>query len=98
MSNTGTILNKAVDPKKHVTNFGQNHSSTFFKPLIQTKLTVNSPNDSYEQEADAVADKIMRMTDKDVVQTKFFKPAMSSIQGKCEHCEEEERKTRDGHR
>ena len=29
-------------------------------PLIQLKLTVNQPNDLYEQEADRVADAVMR--------------------------------------
>lgn len=32
-----------------------------FVPRIQTKLTVNEPDDSYEKEADAVADQVMRM-------------------------------------
>jgi len=30
-------------------------------PLLQPKLTINQPNDRYEQEADRVADMIMRM-------------------------------------
>ena len=34
----------------------------------------------------------MRMTDKDVVQAKFFQPAISTVQRKCAHCEEEEKK------
>jgi len=58
-------------------------------PFFQPKLTVNAPNDVYEQEADAVADRVMRMTDNDRVQTKFFKP-VTVIQRKCAHCEEEE--------
>lgn len=29
--------------------------------VIQTKLTINKPNDIYEQEADRVADQVMRM-------------------------------------
>ena len=32
-------------------------------PLIQPKLTINRPNDRYEQEADRVADLVMRMPD-----------------------------------
>jgi hypothetical protein len=32
-------------------------------PLLQTKLTINQPGDRYEQEADRVADTIMRMPD-----------------------------------
>ena len=63
-------------------------ASLFFQP----KLSVGPVNDVYEQEADAVADKVMRMPDNDVVQTKFFKPAVSPIQRSCAHCEEEEKK------
>lgn len=43
---TGTLLNRPS---------GQ-------RPLIQAKLTVNAPRDEYEQEADRVADEVMRMT------------------------------------
>jgi hypothetical protein len=62
--------------------------SSFFQP----KLSINQPGDVYEQEADAVADKVMRMTDDNTVQTKFFKPAVTTMQRKCSHCEEEENK------
>jgi hypothetical protein len=54
----------------------------FFSPVIQPKLSINQPNDSFEQEADAMADKVMRMSD----------PSISPIQRKCHHCEEEEKK------
>lgn len=37
--------------------------------LLQAKLTVSRPDDMYEQEADRVADRVMRMPDP-VVQTK----------------------------
>jgi hypothetical protein len=30
-------------------------------PLVQAKLTINQPGDKYEQEADRVADMVMRM-------------------------------------
>ena len=41
-------------------------------PSVQGKMTVNDPNDAYEQEADAVADSVMKM-DEDVA-------AMADIQ------------------
>lgn len=63
----------------------------FFKPIVQPKLTINQPNDVYEQEADAVADKVMKMTGNDTVQTKFFNPSISFIQRVCAHCEEEKK-------
>ncbi len=48
-------------------------------PKIQTKLTVNTPGDHHEQEADAMADRVMRM------------PSSSSwLQRKCAACEQEE--------
>lgn len=40
-------------------------------PLAQTKLSVNNPGDEYEQEADAVADKVMRANGNAVEQTKI---------------------------
>lgn len=58
------------------------------KPLFfQPKLTVGPANDAFEQEADAVADKVMRMSDHEKIQ-----PAISrlGIQRKCAACEEEE--------
>lgn len=47
-------------------------------PLVQAKLTIGQPGDKYEQEADAMADQVMRMPQTD-----------SPIQRKCEDCEEE---------
>lgn len=71
--------------KKSTQNNGVNN--VFFQP----KLAINQPNDIYEQEADAMADKVMRMPDNESKQLSFFKPAISSLQRKCEHCEEEEK-------
>ena len=64
------------------------NNNIFFQP----KLAVNQPNDVYEQEADAVADKVMRMPDPSANNNSFFKPAITSVQRKCAHCEEEEKK------
>ncbi len=67
----------------------------FFAPtFIQPKLTVNQPSDAYEQEADAVAEKVMRMPASDA-QPLFFSPkpiAVSQVQQKCEQCKGEEKK------
>lgn len=57
--------------------------------FFQPKLTVNAPNDRYEQEADAMADRVMRMKDP-TTSDAFFTPAVLPIQRKCKHCEEEE--------
>ena len=56
--------------------------------FLQPKLTINQPNDVYEQEADAMADKVMRM-EQPGVQLKSL--PITAVQRKCEHCEEEEK-------
>lgn len=58
--------------------------SPFFAPVIQPKLTVNTPGDAYEQEADRIADQVMRMKDGDA----------PVVQRKCAKCEREEQAQR----
>lgn len=66
---------------------------------IQTKLRINTPGDVYEQEADRIADQVMRMPDPQVQRQiggsdedkELFKPNLSGkIQRQCVGCEEEE--------
>jgi hypothetical protein len=47
--------------------------------VVQTKLSIGATDDPLEDEADAMADKVMRM------------PEPNFIQRKCAHCEEEEK-------
>src|SRR5687768_4488353 len=71
-------------------------------PVIQTKLKVGEPNDKFEEEADQVADEVMRMPDSTVsgVASPGFgardgAPARSappSIQRMCAECTEEDQK------
>jgi hypothetical protein len=63
-------------------------SSSFFKPVIQKKLTVGSANDSYEAEADTVANKVMRMQEP---QQQNMSHSGSLVQRKCAGCEQEEK-------
>jgi Domain of unknown function (DUF4157) len=60
------------------------------KQLLQTKLTINTPGDKYEQEADAMADRVMHMSSNETA-----KPVTgligTSLQRKCAHCEEAEK-------
>lgn len=58
---------------------------------IQAKLQVNEPGDAFEQEADQVAGKVMRMPDPqaDPGATVSNRTQMSRIQRKCTECEEE---------
>lgn len=60
--------------------------SFFFQP----KLTVGPSNDVYEREADEVADKVMRMTDKDEEEQVQAKISPVDVSRKCAQCEEEE--------
>ena len=63
----------------------------FFSPLVQTKLSIGAADDPYEREADAMADRVMRMPAAGN-NPAFFKPSpIPSVQAKCEHCEEEEK-------
>ena len=62
-------------------------------PTIQRKLPVNQPGDAYEQEADRVADQVMRMPAPVAVQRQC--PACAKeekLQRKCDQCAEEEKK------
>ena len=81
------VISRNVKPGKGTEAHAQQGS--FFKPVIQAKLSINQPNDIYEQEADAMADKVIRMPDPSLNDHIFFKPA--PIQRKCSHCEEEEK-------
>src|SRR3954466_11451847 len=88
MQNFSSISSPYKNQKSLSSSYAQKKQSSFFKPFIQAKLTINRPNDIYEQEADAMADKVMRMNDVEPTQA-FFKPAISPIQKKCARCEEE---------
>ena len=60
-------------------------------PFFQAKLTVNQPGDAHEQEADRVADQVMRMKDG---AAPFFSPsqgAQRGIQRMCSGCAQEEK-------
>ena len=58
-------------------------------PLFyQPKLTIGSPDDPLEKEADDMADKVMRMEMPSPIN---FSSAKNTINRKCAHCEEEEK-------
>ena len=68
------------------------HTAKGANNFFQSKLAINVPNDVYEQEADAMADSVMQMTNNGVRHQSFFRPAISTIQRKCTQCEDEENK------
>jgi hypothetical protein len=86
-----SFTNTHNNNQKPLTSFFSSGVQPYFKPVIQPKLTINPPGDIYEQEADIMADKVMRMSDRPVAQSHFFNPAISSVQRKCAKCEEEEK-------
>lgn len=57
----------------------QNEAPSFFKPLIQAKLTVNTPGDQYEQEADHMADQLLAVEN-----------TPATVQRKCADCTRED--------
>jgi hypothetical protein len=71
--------NAADSPVANVPNRAWSRLATAAGPL-QAKLTVNAPGDAHEQEADRVADQVMRMP-----------AAPPQIQRMCPHCEEEQK-------
>ncbi len=56
---------------------------TFNGPALHFKLEINQPNDPYEKEADAMADKVIQ---------RQATSGPVGIQRKCAHCEAEEKK------
>ena len=84
-SETGIVARKAQPFFNH-----ESGEHSFFKPrtaFIQPQLTIGAANDSYEQEADAMADKaVHRMKDPSV--------STPNIQKKCADCEEKNKMQR----
>lgn len=50
--------------------------------FIQPKLTINQPDDVYEQEADAMADHVTQTVDPSLNNNSFFKPSTTPVQRK----------------
>lgn len=77
-------------------NFGKSSSASdvekrnfFFKPILQPKLAISQSNDKYEQEADAMVEKVIAADES----SSFFQSKSLSyqpVQRKCTECEEEE--------
>lgn len=60
------------------------------KHTVQPKLQINKPGDKYEQEADAIAEKIMQMSPDSRPNQLLTGLIGASVQKKCAHREEEE--------
>jgi hypothetical protein len=59
---------------------------------LQTKLSVNQPGDKFEQEADAMAERILKMDTRSAASPQTINAITPVVQRKCSHCEEEEKK------
>ena len=82
-------VHKGVDFGFNKINIHGHHNNTKLPQGIQTKLTINEPGDMYEQEADAMADKVMRMETSSI----HRKPlTILSVQRKCANCKEDDEK------
>jgi Domain of unknown function (DUF4157) len=81
-------MNKQYQPTAEPAQAGRK-----VQPFFQAKLSINQPNDAYEVEADAMADKVMRMEmPSNGLQLKPL--PISSVQRKCAHCEKEKKMQR----
>lgn len=58
--------------------------------MVQAKLNISEPGDEHEQEADRVADQVMRMTDLPETETPSVDSAAPHVQRMCDSCAEEE--------
>ena len=74
--------------KLSIKNDVQQYSFSSFP--IQTKLTIGSPNDKYEREADSMANQIMRMPQS--YSNQPLSNGAKDIQRKCTNCEKEDDK------
>ena len=61
-------------------------------PRVQPKLAINKPGDQFEQEADRVAEQVMRMKGPKTCEGALVRPGLSEnlVQRKCAKCEEED--------
>jgi hypothetical protein len=90
---TSAILRTAITakPASQYENTGMNENilGSPHETPYHNKLTIAPSNDPLENDADRMADKVMRMP---ITEQINFSPAKSNINRKCAHCEEEEEK------
>ena len=69
----------------------RNLGNSYLQGYLQTKLVVGSPSDVYEQEADRVAEQVMRMPEPKALwgRTAVNQGQLADVQRQCPSCEEE---------
>lgn len=82
-SGTDRLRQQFAGLQKNIGNQAVLRMLSHSTPVIQTKLTVNQPGDEYEQEADRVADQVMRMEDSAVVPPGDGSETVPAVQRKC---------------
>lgn len=94
----GSALQRARMMQGLQQSMGNARVSRMLATRVQPKLTVGAPNDVYEQEADRVADAVMRMPDSNVSprETGQSHSAPSRIQRVCPECEKQLEMERQG--
>jgi hypothetical protein len=78
------------DNKKPVIAFNSIPLFSSSNLSVQTKLTINTPGDKFEQEADIMAERFVQMDSK--ASLKASTPITPVVQRKCSHCDEDEKK------
>ena len=82
-----TIGNQAVQMLMR-----SNPSNNGTKSNIQTKLKISQPGDVYEQEADRIAEQIMRMPSKNQIASPILTNKEERINRKCSSCKMKKKK------
>ena len=80
----GPYVHRPMEPVQRMQRAEIRH--ILHSPAVQAKLTVGPPHDQYEQEADRVADQVMRMSDSEVAQ----RVEIGASQRRCLACEDEQ--------
>jgi hypothetical protein len=70
-------------------NLQRIHGNAFVQRLLQRKLAVSQSGDAYEQEADRVADAVVRKNDPRSLVPSITRYEQPGVHGMCRECEEE---------
>ena len=90
------VVHGAVEHAPHHAEQSSQVKHALGRESAQPKLTIGAPNDRFEQEADRVADEIVRMPDGNAAALDSAgTSAESTVQRVCAGCEEEEEETPD---
>ncbi|MEI8211046.1 MAG: hypothetical protein WCI02_02780 [Planctomycetota bacterium] len=85
-------MSHAASPQSGSTNKSTSSGPSLQRPIVATptsirlqpKLTINTPGDKYEQEADRVAEQVMRMPEPSL--QRQCSCVKSASNGECEEC------------